>query len=100
MRRLDEKTNIPVIYDGVVVGIVNDFLGKSVIIEHDLADSDTNRFCTIYGHLNPHKGLHVGRVVNKHRASTATRTRLVPNHTVHLPALQEFLGLLTYLGDD
>jgi len=65
MRRLDEKTKIPVIYDGVVVGIVNDFLGKSVIIEHDLADSDTNRFCTIYGHLNPHKGLHVGRVVKE-----------------------------------
>ena len=65
MRRLDEKTKIPVIYDGIVVGIVNDFLGKSVIIEHGLTDSDNNRFCTIYGHLNPHKGLHVGRIVKE-----------------------------------
>ncbi len=63
--RLDEKTKIPVIYDGIVVGIFNDFLGKSVIMEHDLSDSDNNRFCTIYGHINPHKGLHVGRVVKE-----------------------------------
>jgi hypothetical protein len=65
MHRLDEKTKIPVIYDGTVVGIVNDFLGKSVIIEHGLTDSDKNRFCTIYGHINPHKGLHVGRIVKE-----------------------------------
>ena len=65
MRRLDEKTKIPVIYDGIVVGIVDDFLGKSVIIEHGLTDSDNNRFCSIYGHLNPHKDLHVGRIVKK-----------------------------------
>lgn len=65
MRHLDEKTKIPIIYDGTVVGIVNDFLGKSVIIEHSLTDSDKNRFCTIYGHINPHKGLHVGRIVKE-----------------------------------
>ena len=65
MRRLDKKTKIPVIYDGIVVGIVNDFLGKSVIIEHGLTDSENNRFCTIYGHLNPQKGLHVGRIVKE-----------------------------------
>jgi len=65
MHRLDEKTKIPVIYDGIVVGIVNDFLGKSLIIEHGLTDSDNNKFCTIYGHINPHKGLHVGRIVRE-----------------------------------
>jgi len=65
MHRLDEKTKIPVIYDGIVVGIINDFLGKSVIIKHDLTDSGDNRFCTIYGHINPHKGLHVGRIVKE-----------------------------------
>jgi len=64
-RQLDEKTKIPAIYDGTVVGIVNDFLGKSVIIEHDLTDSDDNRLCTIYGHINPHKGLNVGRIVKE-----------------------------------
>ena len=32
--RLGENAKVPVIYDGIVVGIVDDFLGKSVIIEH------------------------------------------------------------------
>lgn len=65
MRRLDEKIKIPVIYDGTVVGIVNDFLGKSVIIEHGLTNSDNNRLCTIYGHTNPHKNLQVGRMLKE-----------------------------------
>jgi hypothetical protein len=63
--RLDEKTKIPVIYDGVVVRIVNDFLGRSVIIEHSTSDSDNSRFCTIYGHTNPSDDLHIGRIVKR-----------------------------------
>lgn len=34
--RLDEKTNIPAMSDGVVVKIINDFLGRSVILEPPL----------------------------------------------------------------
>jgi len=64
-RQLDEKTRVPAIYDGTVVGIVNDFLGKSVIIEHDLTDSDHNRFCTIYGHIYPRKRIQNGRMVKE-----------------------------------
>ena len=45
--RLGEKAKVPVIYDGIVVRIVDDFLGKSVIIEHILSDFDNNRLCTI-----------------------------------------------------
>ena len=64
-RQLDEKTKVPAIYGGIVVGIINDFLGKSVIIEHGFTDSGDNRFCTIYGHIYPYKGLHVGRIVKE-----------------------------------
>lgn len=59
--RLDEKTRIPVMFDGVVVSIINDFLGNSVIVEHAFPDRDTGRVCTIYGHTSLVKGLHVGR---------------------------------------
>ncbi|MBW1780941.1 MAG: hypothetical protein JRL30_09405, partial [Deltaproteobacteria bacterium] len=31
---LDKKTRIPVMFDGVVVSIIHDFLGRSVIVEH------------------------------------------------------------------
>jgi murein DD-endopeptidase MepM/ murein hydrolase activator NlpD len=63
--RLDEKTKVPVIYDGIVVGIIDDFLGKSMIIEHLFFDCDNNRLCTIYGHTIPENNLHVGKIVKK-----------------------------------
>ena len=63
--RLDEKTRIPVMFDGVVVGIINDFLGSSVVVEHAFPDSDTERVCTIYGHTNPLKDIHIGRGVKQ-----------------------------------
>jgi len=68
---LDKKTKVPVLYDGVVVSILNDFLGKSVIMEHGFPDSDNRRFCSIYGHTNPYDGIQVGRVV-KHGEVIAT----------------------------
>jgi len=52
-------------YDGEVVSILNDFLGKAVIMEHGFAAKDNRKFCTIYGHTNPHDGIHVGRVVKQ-----------------------------------
>ncbi|NNL42929.1 MAG: M23 family metallopeptidase [Desulfobacterales bacterium] len=63
--QLDEKTKIPAIYGGTVVGIINDFLGKSVIIDHYLTDSDHNSFCTIYGHIKPRKRLQNGQMVRE-----------------------------------
>lgn len=65
IRRLGEKVKIPVIYDGIVVRIIDDFLGKSVILEHVFPDRDNNRLCTIYGHTIPEDNLHVGKIVKE-----------------------------------
>ena len=62
---IDENTKIPVMYNGVIVAIVNDFLGKSVIVEHELPDSGSPRFCSIYGHTNPPVDLQIGKSVKK-----------------------------------
>jgi murein DD-endopeptidase MepM/ murein hydrolase activator NlpD len=58
--RLDEKTRIPVMFDGVVVSIINDFLGSSVMVEHVFSERELGRLCTIYGHTNPLKDIHIG----------------------------------------
>jgi len=63
--RLEEKAKVPVIYDGIIVGIIEDFLGKSLIIEHFFSDSDNNRLCTIYGHTIPKDHLYVGKIVKR-----------------------------------
>jgi murein DD-endopeptidase MepM/ murein hydrolase activator NlpD len=61
--RLGEHTKVPVIYDGMVVRIMDDFLGKSVIIEHLFSVGHNNRLCTIYGHTIPEDNLHAGNIV-------------------------------------
>lgn len=62
---LDEKSRIPVMGDGVVVSIIADFLGKSVIVEHAFPDRDTGRVYTIYGHTHPGSEIQVGTAVRR-----------------------------------
>jgi len=89
--RVDAKMRIPVMYDGEVVGIVSDFLGESVIIEHAFRQSDDRRLCTIYGHTNPQEGLHVGRIV-KEGESIATVADSGKSEANILPHLHISLG--------
>jgi murein DD-endopeptidase MepM/ murein hydrolase activator NlpD len=63
--RLDEKGKIPAMYDGTVMAMIHDFLGKSIYMEHAFSDDSHNRFCTFYGHLDPNAGLQVGSVVEE-----------------------------------
>lgn len=60
--RLEEGTAVPAMFDGVVVKIVDDFLGKSIIIDHS---SMGQRFCSIYGHTIPHRHIEAGSRVNE-----------------------------------
>jgi len=55
---LDERIKIPSIYDGLVVKIIDDFLGKSVIIEHTAPEHRS--FCSIFGHTRPDSGIKEG----------------------------------------
>jgi murein DD-endopeptidase MepM/ murein hydrolase activator NlpD len=65
VRHVNETVRIPVMRDGVIVGIINDFIGKSVIVEHRLPDRDRGRVLTIYGHTRPLNGLHPGMAVRQ-----------------------------------
>lgn len=66
--RIEGKMKIPVMYDGVVDGILDDFLGKSLIIKHGFPTRDNRRFCTIFGHTRPYAGIEVGRRMLKGEA--------------------------------
>jgi len=63
--RLGEETPIPVMSDGVIVGIIQDFLGKSVIVEHPVHGRDDERHYIIYGHTRPQNGLCPGTAVRR-----------------------------------
>jgi murein DD-endopeptidase MepM/ murein hydrolase activator NlpD len=57
--RIDEKTEIPAIYGGTVVRVLDDFLGKSLFIEHG------NGLITAFGHTRPLKGIKIGSRVKE-----------------------------------
>jgi hypothetical protein len=63
--RLEEKAKVPAIYDGMVIGIIDDFLGKSIIMKHSLSGSDNGRLSTIYGHTIPADNLYIGKVIRE-----------------------------------
>ena len=65
MLRLDQKTRIPVMHDGVVRAMFDDFLGRAVIIEHENDQSASGKYLSAYAHTKPLDGIKPGVVVQK-----------------------------------
>lgn len=65
VRQLDEATQIPAMFGGMVIGVLDDFLGKSVIMQHVLPDNTTSMIITIYGHTIAAENLKAGRSFNQ-----------------------------------
>ena len=65
IRRLDENTSIPVMHDGVVKAMFKDFIGKTLIIEHQNFGGDSGVFVSMYAHTNPRSNIDVGVVVRE-----------------------------------
>ena len=65
VRRLDDKTWIPVMHDGAVKAIFKDYLGQSVVIEHKNSGSKIERFMSMYAHTNPRTEIEVGTIVQE-----------------------------------
>jgi len=63
--RLNNKTNIPAIFDGKIVKIDDDFLGKSVFMAHKIYNNEKKQLYTIYGHTTLHNNIHNGAILNE-----------------------------------
>jgi len=61
--RLDAKTRIPVMADGVVRAMFKDYLGQAVIIEHDDFQGGEGGWLSVYAHTEPRKDLRCGTAV-------------------------------------
>lgn len=53
LNRIDEKTRIPAMMDGVVRAMFTDYLGQAVIIEHDSFQSKEGGTISVYAHTKP-----------------------------------------------
>jgi murein DD-endopeptidase MepM/ murein hydrolase activator NlpD len=60
---IDERTKIPAMYNGIVVKVIDDFIGKTIIMKHSFPEIGEGTFLTLYGHTNPEQGLEVGQSV-------------------------------------
>jgi hypothetical protein len=58
--RLYPQARIPAVTGGRVLGIIDDFLGKSIVVHHAGQADNGWRICTIYGHTRPLAGLSTG----------------------------------------
>ena len=65
INRFDAGTGIPAIADGVVVKILDDFLGTSLFIKCSSPLDEGRRFFIFYGHTVPRHDMHVGQRVNR-----------------------------------
>ena len=84
--RLDEKTRIPATYAGLVVAMFADYLGRAVVLEHPIPDSNTGRLLTFYAHTRPQPNLRVGATVGEAEviATIADTSRSKANILPHL----------------
>jgi hypothetical protein len=63
--RLDQRVRIPVVSEGTVVGVIRDFLGRTVLVEHPVPGKADERRYTIYAHTRPLAGIAAGAEVNR-----------------------------------
>lgn len=62
LHRLGVETRVPAMYDGVVVRLCDDFIGRSVMMEHRFSEQP-GWFYTLYGHTRPRESLSAGQAV-------------------------------------
>jgi hypothetical protein len=58
--RLDESSRIPVMFDGEIVRIEEDFVGESLYVGHEIDDGQGRQLFTIYGHTKPEDSARTG----------------------------------------
>ncbi len=58
--QVSEGMKIPALYNGEVMGIIDDFIGESIIIKHLIPDVE-REFFTVYGHTIPADDIQIGK---------------------------------------
>ncbi len=100
IHHLPGEAKIPVLFNGQVATVTDDFLGESVFVSHDAYDSNGSQLYTVYGHMKlgsrvrPGERLLEGDIIGV-IADTGNREIATPDHlhisvawiphTVHVP---------------
>ena len=61
----DDSFKVPAMDKGIVLNICTDFLGQTLVVEHQTAASSKNRILFVYAHIIPEKGIKTGKSIQK-----------------------------------
>jgi len=92
IRRINERIKIPVMQDGVVKAIFKDFLGKTVIVEHEPDYNNTGKSISFYAHTNLQPEIEAGLIVKKGDIIATLADTGNPRSTI-IPHLHLSIGL-------
>jgi hypothetical protein len=87
-RALDTAAPIPVMYRGCVKNIIDDYIGKTIFMAHDIYNDTVKQLYSIYGHVEPlgriERGvlLEEGEVVASIAGTEDKRFKILPH--VHI----------------
>jgi len=65
IRHIDASFLVPMLADGRIVGMMDDFLGQSIIVEHPSLKGNPENILTMYGHTHPLKHVQPGITMRK-----------------------------------
>ncbi|MGB5986801.1 MAG: M23 family metallopeptidase, partial [Desulfobacterales bacterium] len=60
LKRLGPETRIPVLHDGVVRRVFADYLGQTLLVEHEPSPSEAGKRISFYAHIRPLNGVKPG----------------------------------------
>ncbi len=80
---LDDSFAVPVMFDGKVIDMFDDFLGKTLIVEHDYM-AEGYQLHSMYGHVLPGKHMLVGKKVEACEVIAKLAPKNHPQITPHL----------------
>ena len=85
LRRLDESTRIPVMHDGRVRALFDDYLGQAVVIEHDHRAAMPEKAISVYAHTHPRDGVlpgvnvRAGDIIARIADTGRSKTNILPH---------------------
>ncbi|MBW2654603.1 MAG: M23 family metallopeptidase [Deltaproteobacteria bacterium] len=65
LHNFDNSIRVPAMENGIILNICNDFLGQTLVVEHENSLLFNRRLLFAYAHIIPEKNLKIGQVVKK-----------------------------------
>jgi hypothetical protein len=63
----DDSVKVPAMDDGIILNICGDFLGQTIVVEHEKSEEFNRRILFVYAHIIPEKDIEMGGCIKKNQ---------------------------------